>query len=122
MTLAIFGIKNCNTMKTAFEWLESHHVPYRFHDYRKSGADPDALIRWCNQLGWRALVNTRGTTWRKLDASRQDLADKGAAIELMIEYPSLIRRPVVETESGELLIGFSETVFAQRLLPPGDHA
>ncbi|HRP74229.1 MAG TPA: ArsC family reductase [Rhodocyclaceae bacterium] len=121
MTLAIFGIRNCNTMKAAFEWLESHHVPYRFHDYRKAGADRDALMRWCNRLGWPALVNTRGTTWRKLDASRQNLADEGAAIELMVEYPSLIRRPVVETESGELLVGFSETVFAERLLPPGEH-
>lgn len=122
MTLAIFGIRNCNTMKKAFDWLDGNQVAYRFHDYKKSGADRDALGRWCRRLGWQALVNTRGTTWRKLDSSRRNVVDESAAIDLMVDYPSLIRRPVIETESGELLVGFSEAAFAEHLLPPGERA
>ncbi len=119
MTIAIFGIRNCDTMKKAFKWLESNHVAYRFHDYKSAGPDRDRLVRWCRQLGWEALLNTRGTTWRKLGPARGVVADERAAIELMIEHPSLIRRPVVESGSGLLLVGFSEATFAQLLVPDG---
>ena len=70
------------------------------------------LARWCEQLGWEALVNKRGTTWRKLPPERQEFSTQIAAVYLMVEFPSLIRRPVVETDSGQLLVGFDPTLYA----------
>lgn len=122
MTVHIYGIKNCSTMKKAFAWLDGRNVTYRFHDYRKFGVDAEALARWCERLGWRALVNTRGTTWRKLDPARQEIACAADAISLMCDYPSVIRRPVVESPSGALLVGFDEDAFARDLAPLGDAA
>ena len=106
MTATIYGIRNCDTMKKTFAWLETNGVAYSLHDYRKSGISPELLARWCDKLGWQALVNTRGTTWRKLDPSQQAVADAEAAVALMAAHPSLIRRPVIETVAGEILAGF----------------
>lgn len=111
MAATIYGIKNCDTMKKAFAWFEANGVAYSFHDYRKSGISPELLARWCDKLGWQALVNTRGTTWRKLDPSDQTVADADAAIGLMAAHPSLIRRPVIETATGEILVGFDSARF-----------
>lgn len=102
----IYGIKNCGTMKKAFAWLDAHGIAYRFHDYRKAGIDAATLERWCDKLGWQTLVNTRGTTWRRLDEREKVVADTRGAIALMSAHPSLIRRPVVETASSEVLAGF----------------
>ncbi|MDT3671182.1 MAG: ArsC family reductase [Aromatoleum sp.] len=109
MTATIYGIKNCDTMKKTFAWFEANGVAYTFHDYRKSGISPELLARWCDKLGWQALVNTRGTTWRKLDPSQQAVADADEAVALMAAHTSLIRRPVVETTEGEILAGFDPT-------------
>lgn len=106
MSATIYGIKNCDTMKKAFAWLDEHGVAYSFHDYRKSGITPETLARWCERLGWQTLVNTRGTTWRKLDPAQQSLSSAGDAIALMAAHTSVIRRPVIETASGELIAGF----------------
>jgi len=106
MSTTIYGIKNCDTMKKAFAWLDEHGVAYSFHDYRKSGITPETLARWCAQLGWQTLVNTRGTTWRKLDPAQQALSSADDAIALMAAHTSVIRRPVIETASGELIAGF----------------
>ena len=105
MQPVIYGIKNCDTMKKAFAWFEAAGVAYRFHDYKKSGIDADTLSRWCAQLGWEALINTRGTTWRKLAPEQQAIASTADAIALMQAQPSLIRRPVVETANGTLVVG-----------------
>ena len=105
MEHVIYGIKNCDTMKKAFAWFDGAGIAYRFHDYKKSGMDAATLARWCTQLGWEALVNTRGTTWRRLAPEQRVLADTTAAIALMQTQPSLIRRPVIETGTGELLVG-----------------
>lgn len=103
----IYGIKQCSTMQKAFAWLDAAAIPFEFHDYKKLGADEATLRQWVARVGWEALVNTRGTTWRKLDeASRKDL-DTERAIALMREHTSLIRRPVL-VQDELLLIGFDE--------------
>jgi len=123
MTLRVYGIKNCNTMKKAFAWLEANRIDYDFHDYKKAGIDADTLARWCAQVGWQALVNTRGTTWRKLEPARQAIADEAAAIDLMKAHPSVIRRPVIETDAGaRLVVGFDEDALARHLAPRGESA
>jgi arsenate reductase (glutaredoxin) len=113
----IHGIRNCDTMKKAFAWLDSNGVAYRFHDYRRSGIDAATLRRWCARAGWEALVNKRGTTWRKLSPEQQAVASEAAAIALMQSQPSLIRRPVVEFGDGELIIGFDAEHYAHALRP-----
>jgi arsenate reductase (glutaredoxin) len=111
----IYGIRNCDTMKKAFAWLDARGVRYDFHDYRKAGIDSARLQAWARQVGWEALLNTRGTTWRKLDAAQQAGLDERKAIALMGEHTSLIRRPVIE-QGDALLVGFDEqryrTLFA----------
>ena len=111
MIATIYGIKNCDTMKKTFAWLEANGVAYSFHDYRKSGVTPELLARWCNKLGGQALVNTRGTTWRKLAPSAQAVSHADEAVALMVAHPSLIRRPVIETAAGEILAGFDPARF-----------
>ena len=112
-----YGIKNCDTMKKALAWLDEHGVPYQFHDYKKSGIDVATLARWCEQLGWEALVNKRGTTWRKLAPEQQAIADTAAAVALMQAQPSLIRRPVVEFADGELVVGLDTGAFERHCQP-----
>ena len=113
--LRIYGIKNCDTMKKAFAWLDAAAIAYDFHDYKKSGIDAATLASWCEKLGWEALVNKRGTTWRKLSPEQQAIATAADAIALMQANTSLIRRPVVETAGGELLVGFDPERFASTL-------
>ena len=101
----IFGIKHCDTMKKAFAWLDDHGVRYDFHDYKSAGIDAAKLEAWSKQVGWQTLLNTRGTTWRKLSPSQQANIDETKALRLMSENPSLIKRPVLETGSA-LMVGF----------------
>ncbi|WP_068639162.1 ArsC family reductase [Thauera butanivorans] len=112
MKPAIYGIKNCDTMKKAFAWLDAAAIACDFHDYKKAGIDTTTLTRWCDKLGWEALVNKRGTTWRKLSPEQQAIASTEDAIALMQANTSLIRRPVIETASGELLVGFDPEHYA----------
>jgi len=107
----IYGIKNCTTMKKAFAWCDSQGVEYAFHDYRKIGLDRGQLVQWCEHLGWKSLLNTRGTTWRKLTLQQQAISTQSQAVALMLEHPSVIKRPVVETGS-QLLVGFDPQMFA----------
>lgn len=102
----IFGIKNCDTMKKAFAWLEASGIACDFHDYKKSGVDAATLQRWEKALGWETLLNRRGTTWRKLDEATQASIDRASALRLMQEQPSLIKRPVLEN-GKTLLCGFN---------------
>ena len=105
MTLTLYGIPNCDTVKKARVWLDGEGHVYAFHDYKKAGIDEARLRGWVDQVGWETLLNRAGTTFRKLpDADRADLnADK--AVALMLAQPSMIKRPVVET-GGPLLVGF----------------
>lgn len=110
--LTIFGIKNCDTMKKAFAWLDEAGLAYTFHDYKKQGIDAKTLQRWEQQVGWEALLNRRGTTWRKLPANEQATICQSTALSLMEAQPSLIKRPVVEYEGG-LMIGFNADSWQQ---------
>ena len=101
----IYGIKNCDTMKKALSWLDAHGVSYDFHDYKAAGIDVARLKAWANQVGWEVLLNTRGTTWRKLSPTQQAHVDEAKALKLMSEHPTLIKRPVLENDKA-LLIGF----------------
>lgn len=105
MTITMFGIKNCDTMKKARAWLDEHGVAYAFHDYKSAGVDAAHLNDWIGRVGWEVLLNRAGTTFRKLpEAERADL-DADKAIALMLAQPSMIKRPVLDI--GEtLLVGF----------------
>ena len=111
MTVTIHGIKNCDTMKKAFAWLDAHGIAYDLHDYKKTGVAEDQLVRWSDAAGWEKVINRAGPTFRKLpDDARQDL-DQAKAIALMIGNPSMIKRPILEA-GGELEIGFKPERYA----------
>ena len=107
MSIDFFGIPNCDTVKKARVWLDGQGIAFTFHDYKKEGADPEKLRQWVDAKGWELILNRAGTTFKKLpDAAKADMnADK--AIALMVEQPSMIKRPVVEYPGG-LLVGFKE--------------
>jgi Spx/MgsR family transcriptional regulator len=110
--LTLYGIANCDTVKKARAWLAEAGIEHRFHDYRKAGVPDVALARWISALGWEALLNRQGTTWRKLDPARQaEVVDAGSASTLMREQPSVIRRPVAEAGDA-LLVGFDPQRYA----------
>ena len=103
--IVIYGIKNCDTMKKASAWLDAHDIAYAFHDYKVVGIEKARLEHWVSQLGWEALLNRTGTTFRKLpEADRLDLTDR-KAIALMLAQPSMIKRPVLESD-GSIATGF----------------
>jgi arsenate reductase len=110
LAITIYGIKNCDTMKKARAWLDDHGVAYDFHDYKTAGIERSRLERWCSELGWEALLNRAGTTFRKLPDADKQVSDAGRAMALMIAQPSLIRRPVLDIE-GRLLVGFKPDVY-----------
>ncbi len=103
----IYGIPNCDTMKKARRWLDAHQVEYTFHDYRKDGVPEEKLRQWVQKAGWETLLNRRGATWRKLPENLREQIDENSAVQVMLENPSAIKRPVLEN-GGTLLIGFNE--------------
>ena len=107
MKTTIYGIRNCDTMKKARAWLEAHGVDYDFHDYKSDGIDRATLEKWAKTVGWEVLLNRAGTTFRKLPDDAKQNIDERKAIKLMLEQPSMIKRPVIE-RGNSLLIGFSE--------------
>lgn len=120
MTITIYGIKSCSTMKKAFTKLDELGVSYDFHDYKKQGIDKESVQRWVNELGIDKVLNKRGTTWRKLTDEQKQAADSDVdnAIDLLIENTSMIKRPIVEGQLADknngqsiLLCGFDEEVF-----------
>lgn len=114
MTITIHGIKSCDTMKKAFAWLDAKGVAYRFHDYKTAGLDRAMLESWVTQLGWEALLNRAGTTFRKLSDAEKAGLDEAKAITLMLAQPSMVKRPVLDA-SGRLLVGFSPDGWAKAL-------
>ena len=115
MTNTLYGISNCDTMKKARKWLDDHEIAYAFHDYRKDGLEPAQLENWCKELGVDALLNRRGTTWRKLPESVKENLTEKAAIKLMLEHPAMIKRPLLDTGSKRTL-GFSAEQYARETL------
>jgi Spx/MgsR family transcriptional regulator len=113
MATTIYGIKACDTMKKAREWLDRRGVAYAFHDYKASGVSLAALQGWARQVGWQVLLNRAGTTFRGLpDAAKADL-DEAKAIALMAAQPSMIKRPVLDVD-GQLTVGFKPEIYAAR--------
>jgi arsenate reductase len=107
---AIFGIKNCDTMKKARAWLDAHKVACDFHDYKAAGIDKVTLEGWVKKVGWDVLLNRAGTTFKKLpDADKEGLTGK-KAIALMLAQPSMIKRPVLEAK-GRLTVGFRPEIY-----------
>ncbi|EMD82250.1 ArsC family reductase [Pacificimonas flava] len=105
MTVTLYGIANCDSVKKARKWLEEHGVAYRFHDYKKEGVRKADLESWAGEAGWETLLNRRGTTWRKLPDAEKEGVDEARAIDLMAANPSLIKRPVI-AHDGPLLVGY----------------
>ena len=114
MTLHLYGIPNCDTVKKARNWLEAQGRDYVFHDYKKEGADPARLGQWADQTGWEVLLNRKGTTFRKLTDAEREGIDRAKAIALMSAQPSLIKRPVVEHPGG-VLVGFDAAAWTAAL-------
>src|ERR1700761_6691568 len=102
MTPTIYGIKGCDTMHKARAWLDGHGVAYAFHDYKSAGVTPDRLQAWAGEVGWETLLNRNGTTFRKLPEADKVGLTKAKAIALMLAQPSMIKRPVLETDAGLL--------------------
>ena len=114
MSLILYGIPNCDTVKKARTWLDNHGIAYTFHDYKKAGADAAKLAAWCDAAGWDKVLNRAGTTFKKLpDADKTDL-DQAKAVALMVANPSCIKRPIVEHPGG-LLVGFKDAEWAAAL-------
>jgi Spx/MgsR family transcriptional regulator len=119
MGLVLYGIPNCDTVKKARAWLAARGLDHAFHDYRRQGVPADRLDAWVAALGWEALVNRRGTTWRKLDPAIQaGVVDAASARVLMLANPSVIRRPVIERDGRVLGAGFDGAMQAQLAGPP----
>ena len=110
----VYGIKNCDTIKKTLKWLNNEQIEYGFHDYKKEGIDSKTLQRWCAKVDWEELVNRRGTTWRKLPESKRDGLNQTKAIQLMIDNPSLIKRPVIEN-GKQVIVGFNESTLSELL-------
>ncbi len=115
MSVMLYGIANCDTVKKARAWLDSRGIAYGFHDYKKAGIDAETLRGWADQVGWAVLLNRAGTTFKKFpDADRADI-DEAKAIALMVAQPSMIKRPVV-SGSGVLLVGFQPDSWADVIM------
>jgi arsenate reductase len=115
LSVTIYGIKNCETMKKARAWLDKHGVDYAFHDYKTTEIEREQLERWSKKVGWETLLNRAGTTFRKLpDKDKGGLSEK-KALALMLAQPSMIKRPVLDLGGGKLLVGFVPERYSEAL-------
>jgi len=113
VSVTIYGIKNCDTMKKARAWLDGHRVAYAFHDYKAAGIDAARLQNWAGKVGWEVLLNRAGTTFRNLPDAEKAGIDEAKAVALMQAQPSLIKRPVLEVD-GTLLVGFKPELYEKQ--------
>ena len=111
MPITLYGIPNCDTMKKARVWLDGRGIAYVFHDYKKQGVERAALERWCDAMGWDKVLNKAGTTFRKLPPEAKADLDRDKAIALMVDQPSMIKRPVLEMD-GTIEVGFKPDRYA----------
>jgi arsenate reductase (glutaredoxin) len=112
--MKLFGIPNCDTVKKARTWLADQQLPFDFHDFKKQGLDRATVAGWLNQQDWEVLVNRKGTTWRGLpDERKAAVTDKASALELMLEYPSVVKRPVLLDARHKVHVGFSDDKYRQ---------
>jgi Spx/MgsR family transcriptional regulator len=112
MTTVMYGIKNCDTIKKAKKWLEANKLEFTFHDHRVNGLDKAQLISWCETLGWEQVLNKRGTTYRQLTDDQKASLNETSAIDLLLEYPAMIKRPILDID-GELTLGFKADSYAK---------
>jgi arsenate reductase len=112
--IKVYGIKNCDTMKKALNWLNEHGVAHEFVDYKKAGVAETHLPDWAARAGWQKLLNTRGLMWKKLSDEERADVDEAKALKLMAQYPALIKRPVLDT-GASLLVGFVPETYAAEL-------
>jgi arsenate reductase (glutaredoxin) len=112
--VTIHGIKNCDTMKKARAWLDGHGVVYSFHDYKTAGIERGKLEGWARNVGWETLLNRAGTTFRKLPEEQKDGITGTRALVLMLDQPSMIKRPVLEV-GGKVIVGFDPATYQQAL-------
>jgi Spx/MgsR family transcriptional regulator len=111
----LYGIPNCDTVKRARAWLAGRGVEHRFHDLKRQGVPPDRLDLWLQAVGWQTLLNRKGTTWRQMDTAQRDgVTDAASARALILQAPSLIKRPVVEWADGAITVGFDPEAWAAR--------
>lgn len=117
--ITLYGIKNCDTVKKARKWLETHGVEYQFHDFRADGLERAMVQQWLDELGWETLVNRRSTSWKALDVASRENMDQGSALEAILDQPTLIKRPLLDT-GHERFCGFSaanyQKIFHQHTL------
>ena len=111
MSVTIYGIKNCDTMKKARAWLDKQGVVYAFHDYKTAGIDRERLEKWAKKVGWETLLNRAGTTFKKLPDKEKDGVTEKKAIALMLDQPSMVKRPVLDLGGGKLLVGFKPELY-----------
>ena len=108
----LYGIKNCDTVKKARRWLEDQGIDYEFHDFRVDGVDAGQIQQWLDELGWETVVNRRSTTWKELDPALREAMDADSALAAIIDAPTLVKRPVLDTGS-ERLVGFKSDTYAK---------
>lgn len=113
----IYGIKNCNTVKKALDWLKKNHVNFEFHDFKKEGISLEKLQDWSSKVGYEKLLNKQGLTWKQLDLDKKvTITNEKEALQLLHDKNSMIKRPVLEFE-GELILGFQEEIYQMLFLP-----
>ena len=115
VSVTIYGIKNCDTMKKARSWLDKNGISYAFHDYKTAGIDRERLERWAKKAGWEILLNRAGTTFKKLPDNDKAGLSEAKAIALMMKQPSMIKRPVLDAGGGKLLVGFNPDAYKAAL-------
>ncbi len=110
--ITLYGIPNCDTVRKARRWLDSHTIDYQFHDFREQGLDAETVAQWLEALGWEAVVNRRSTTWKQLDPAEREAMDREAAQRSILEHPTLVKRPVLDT-GHDFHLGFSESQYQE---------
>ncbi|MEZ9337792.1 ArsC family reductase [Vibrio splendidus] len=111
MTITMFGIPNCDTIKKAKKWLEAEGIEFEFHDYRKQGITEELVKTFCAELDWEVVLNKRGTTYRQLNQEQKDTLTEEKAVALLVEQPAMIKRPILKVD-GKLHIGFKADQYA----------
>ena len=111
MTVTLYGIPNCDTVKKARQWLTENAIDYAFHDFKKAGLDAALLDQWIDKAGWEILLNRRGMMWRKVPQDVRDRIDASSARQLMLETPTIIKRPVLDID-GAIHVGFKDDTYS----------
>lgn len=109
----LYGIKNCDTVKKARQWLDSNKIDYRFHDFRQDGIEQEQVTQWIKQLGWETVVNKRSTTWKTLTPADREAMNTNTAISAILNNPTLVKRPLLDI-NGQFSVGFKATDYAEK--------